>query len=151
MNRRAIVFLTAAIMICMFAATSHAIIPYAQDFEGLNQADTGALAADGWLVFANVFAPDGASLDGYGVFPAPNDGAAFCAIAIGEGGAEQGDQQLVAFSDYNNTDHAVGNLIEALVFQEFLIEAGDVGETWVFDFQAKRGNIEGASTAMAFI
>ena len=35
---------------------------YSQDFEGLNQADTGALAADGWLVFANVFDSGGGYL-----------------------------------------------------------------------------------------
>jgi hypothetical protein len=126
-------------------------MPYAQDFEALDQANTDALANDGWLVFGNVFAPDGAYLYGYGPFPAPNDGFAFCAIAAGEGGPDQGDQQLVVFSDYNNTDHADGNLIESNVFQEQIIEAGDLGQTWMFTFDAKLGNIEGGSTALAFI
>ena len=88
---------------------------------------------------------------GYGVFPAPNDGAAFSAIAIGEGGATQGNQQLSIFSDYNNTDHANGAYIEANVFQEQWVESGDVTETWTFEFDAKRGNIELASIANAFI
>ncbi len=148
MNKLAIAIVAAAVMI---PAAALAIVPYAQDFESLNQADTGALAADGWLVFGNVFDAGGNYLYGYGVFPAPNDGGGFCQIAAGEGGAGQGAQQLVVFNDYNNGDHAVGNLIESNVFQEFTIEAGDVSETWVFDFQAKMGNLEGSSTAIAFI
>ena len=86
-----------------------------------------------------------------GVFPAPNGSGGFSNVAIGEGGAAQGQQQLVVFSDYNNTDHGVGAHIESLVFQEQAIAAGDIGETWVFDFQAKMGDLAGASTAVAFI
>ena len=81
-------------------------------------------------IFANVFAPGGVTyLYGYGVFPAPNSGPpfAFCTIAAGEGGPAQGAQQLVVFSDYNNVDHGVGNIIESNVFQEQTIDAGDVG------------------------
>jgi len=141
----------AVALACLVPAASLALMPYAQDFEALDQANTDALANDGWLVFGNVFAPDGAYLYGYGPFPAPNDGFAFCAIAAGEGGPDQGDQQLVVFSDYNNTDHADGNLIESNVFQEQIIEAGDLGQTWMFTFDAKLGNIEGGSTALAFI
>jgi hypothetical protein len=145
------VFLAAAVLVCLAPAASHALMPYSQDFEGLDASSTSALADDGWLVFGNVFAPDWTYLYGYGVFPAPNDGSAFSAIVSGEGGAEQGDQQLSIFSDYNNTDHGNGNWIEANVFQEQTIEAGDVTETWTFDFQAKLGNLEGQTTALAFI
>ena len=151
MNTRASRFFAAAVLVCLVPATALALSPYIEDFESLNQSDTGALGAAGWLVFANVFDSGGGYLYGYGVFPAPNDGGGFSAIAVGEGGAAQGNQQLVVFSDYNNGDHAVGNIIESLVFQEQLIGPGDVGETWVFDFQAKLGNIELASTAYAFI
>ena len=42
-------------------------------------------------------------------------------------------------------------MIEALVFQERTIVAGDVGNTYTFTADFKRGNIEGASTALAFI
>jgi hypothetical protein len=149
-NRVNAIFVTVALA-CLIPAAAFAIGPYSQDFEGLNQADTSALANDGWLVFGNVFGPDWAYWYGYGVFPAPNDGAAFCAIAAGEGGAPQGAQQLVAFSDYNNTDHGVGAYIEANVFQEMTIGAGDVSETWTFEFDAKMGNLEGVSTALGFI
>lgn len=151
MSKRAI-GLFAAVMICLLPAAALAqLTSYSQDFEGLVQTDTGALGADGWLIFANVFSSGGAYLYGYGVFPAPNDGGGFSAIVTGEGGASQGAQQLVVFSDYNNTDHGLGNVIEANVFQEFTVSAGDVGTTWNFDFDAKLGNLEGASTASAFI
>jgi hypothetical protein len=140
-----------AALACLVPATALALNAYSEDFESLSQGDTGALGAAGWLVFGNVFDPIGNYLYGYGVFPAPNDGGGFCAIAEFEGGASQGAQQLVTFSDYNNGDHANGNIIEALVFQEQAIGAGDVGETWNFAFDAKLGNLEGASEAFAFI
>lgn len=144
-----------AAMTLMTAPASHAALAgYSQDFEGLNQADSGALAADGWLVGANVFAPDGTSfLYNYFTFPAPNGGAAFSGIDIGQGGPAQGNQQLVVYNDYNNADHGngTGNRIEANVFQEQIIGAGDEGTSWTFSFDAKQGNIGGASTALAFI
>ena len=138
-------------MVCMIATAGLALMPYSQDFEGLNQADTAALGNDGWLVFANVFGPDWAYWYGYGPFAAPNDGFGFCQIAAGEGNGAQGAQQLVVFSDYNNGDHANNAHIESIVFQEMIVGPGDVTETWVFDFQAKMGNLELESTAVAFI
>lgn len=139
-----------AIAAMLIATSAFALSPYVQDFEGLNAADTGALAGDGWLVFGNVFGLDWAYWYGYGVFPAPNDGGGFSTVAIGEGGAAQGNQQLNIFSDYNNTDHP-NAWIEANVFQEMPIGPGDVTETWVFEFDAKKGNLAGATTAIAFI
>jgi len=151
MKNLANAFLAAAVLVCMIPAAAFALAPYSQDFEGLDQSSPTALADDGWLIFGNVFSPGGDYLYGYGVFTAPNDGAGFCQIVLAEGGAEQGEQQFVSFSDYNNADHANGNLIEANVFQEQGILEENVGQTWVFDFQAKMGNLEGGSTAMAFI
>jgi hypothetical protein len=151
MKNRVNAFFAVAALVCLIPAASFALMPYSQDFEGLNQADTAALGNDGWLVFANVFGPDWAYWYGYGVFPAPNDGSGFSQIALGEGGPSQGAQQLVIISDYNNADHANGANIESLVFQEMVVGPGDVGETWVFEFDAKRGNLEGVSTALAFI
>ena len=130
---------------------------YEQDFELLTLGDPPQgqptdLATDGWLVGANVFAPDGTTfLYDYFAFPAPNGGPAFSAVAAGEGGATQGAQQLSIYNDYNNADHAAGNIIEAIVFRERTIAASDVGTTISFTFDAKAGNIEGASTALAFI
>jgi hypothetical protein len=151
MSSRATVLLAAALLIGTIPATGRALTTYTQDFESLDQSDTSALANDGWLVFGNVFAPDDTYLYGYGPFPAPNDGFAFCQIDVGQGGPEQGDQQLVVFSDYNNDDHGNGNIIESNVFHEQTIEAADVGTAWAFAFQAKLGNLEGSSTAAAFI
>jgi hypothetical protein len=125
---------------------------YNQDFEGLDQTSPEALSGDGWLVFANVFSgEDGAFLYGYGPFGAPNGGPAFSAIAIEQGGQAQGAQQLVVYSDYNNGDHGNGNLVEANVYREQTIGAQDVGKTYSFRFDAKRGDIGGNTTAIAFI
>jgi len=152
MRIRACAFLAAAVLACLAPAASHAdLSPYSQDFELLVQTDTAALTNDGWVVYGNVFAPGGAYLYGYGPFGAPNDGAAFCQIDLLQGGPEQGLQQLVVFSDYNNGDHANGNIIESNVFHERTIEAADVGYTYTFAFDAKLGNLVGSSTAVAFI
>jgi hypothetical protein len=134
------------------AGAAHAdISEYSEDFESLNAASPSALGDAGWLVGANVFAPDGVTfLYNYFSFPAPNGGAAFSAIASGQGGMAQGNQQLSVYNDYNNADHALGNRIEANVFREYTVGAGDAG-VWTFAFDAKLGNLEGASTAVAFI
>jgi len=130
---------------------------YQQDFESMvpgdpPQAQPTSLAQDGWVVGANVFGPDGTTfLYNYFAFPAPNGGPAFSAVAVGEGGAEQGAQQLSIYNDYNNADHAAGNIIEAIVFRERTIEASDVGTTIVFQFDAKKGNIVPPTTASAFV
>ncbi len=141
----------AALLVCLAPLAAHAITPYSQDFEALVQTDVAALGNDGWVVYGNVFDSAMNYLYGYGVFPAPNDGAAFCAIAVGEGGVDQGLQQLSVYSDYNNLDHGAGNWIESNVFQEQTVLAGDVGKTFKYSFNAKLGNISGSSTAIAFI
>jgi len=152
MSLRATTVFAFALLVCLIPVAGRAdLATYVQDFEGLNQADPNALANDGWWVFGNVFGPDWAYWYGYGPFPAPNGGPAFSAIATGEGGPAQGAQQLSVYNDYNNTDHGVGAHIEANVFQEQMIGAADVDNTWVFEFDAKLGNLEGASTALAFI
>jgi cysteine-rich repeat protein len=125
---------------------------YQQDFETLIQSSPSALADDGWRVFGNVFhGVTGAYLYGYGPFAAPNGSNAFCNVDVNQGGPSQGAQQLVVFSDYNSGEHANGNLIEAIVFQERTILAGDAGKTLTLIFDAKLGNLAGATTAHAFI
>ena len=115
---------------------------YTQDFESLDQSSPTALSGDGWIVFGNVFEADGTTfLYGYGPDPAPNNTGAFSGIALGQGGLDQGEQQLVIISDYNNADQATGRRIEANTFRERTITASDVGNTIVFSFDAKRGNI----------
>jgi hypothetical protein len=133
-------------------------VQYSQDFESLDQMSPSALEDDGWLVFGNVF--DGEEyLYGYGPFPAPNGGEAFCAIVTGQGGGPQGAQQMSVYNDYKNLDHANGYVIESIVYRERAITAADVGKTISFSFDAKRGNINDSadplcpceSTATAFI
>jgi hypothetical protein len=150
MNKRAIVACVVVALAGLIPAASSALTTYSQDFEGLVLSDPDALANDGWLVFGNVFDLGGGYLYGYGPFPAPNGTNAFCDIVTGEGGPDQGLQQLVVYSDYNNADQAT-DLIESNVYQEQTITAGDVGSVWEFAFQAKLGNIGGSSIAHAFI
>jgi len=152
MSLRATTILAVALLVAIAPAVSQAdLASYSQDFEALVQGDSGALAADGWLVFGNVFDPAFNYLYGYGPFPAPNNAGAFCGIAAGEGGPTQGAQQLVVYSDYANTDHGIGNQIESNVFHEQVVGAANVGETWEFRFDAKRGDLVAPATAIAFI
>jgi len=151
MQHRVTAGFAAAVLICLIPVAALALEPYNQNFEGLSQTDPSALAGDGWLVFGNVSTPGGTYLYGYGPFPAPNGTSAFCDIAWGQGGPEQGAQQLVVYSDYQSWEHSAGNIIESNVFQEKMIGPGDVGHTWIFSFHAKLGNMEGNSTAAAFI
>ncbi len=129
------------------------LAPYSQDFESMDQGDLSALGNDGWLAYGNVFGPDWAYWYGYGAFPAPNDPSApaFSLVAAGEGGPDQGAQQLVVLSDYNNGDHGNGAWVEANVYQEMVVGAADVGSTWTFVFDVKHGDLDLQSTALAFI
>jgi hypothetical protein len=143
-------------------------VPYSQDFEGLTPApqelpDT-SLGDDGWLLWGNVFdAADPPNLlwNYGGPWPAPNHGGAISAVVGGQGDPAQGAQQLSIFNNYGDGAHGACGpdgtsspsclFIEINVFQEQRIGAVDVGTTWRFDFDAKRGNIEGVTTALAFI
>lgn len=147
MKKSVIAILAAALM--LMAAASFAQTPYLQDFESLSQTD-GQLSGDGWLVYGNIFDPAGNYLWGHGPWPAPNNIGNWCDIVVDEGGPDQEMQQLVMYSDYGNADHGVGNLIESNLFQEQILPAGCSG-TWTFTFDAKMGNLGGASTALAFI
>lgn len=152
MFHRARTLLAAALLVALPGAGQAALSPYTQSFEGLVLAAPTALSGDGWIVYGNVYSADHATyFYGYGPYPAPNAGSAFCALAAGQGGPEQGTQQLSVYSDYNNTDHALGRQIESNVYREQAITAGDVGNIWTFQFDAKLGNLVAPSTALAFI
>lgn len=151
MKLRVITSLAAVLMFAAPAASRADLSTYSQNFESLVFADPAALSADGWLVYGNVFTPALVRLYGYGPFPAPNGGSAFCSIDAGQGGVPQGAQQLSVYSDYNNTDHANGNLVESNVYREQVVGVANVGETWVFAFDAKLGNLVAPTTAVAFI
>ena len=109
----------AALLLCLAPAVGQAALtPYLGTFEGFGIGEIGvpnSLSNDGWLVYGNVF--NGTTwLYGYGPYPAPNDGAAFCAVVTGEGGELQGANQLSVYSDYNNqTAHSAGHLFWAHV------------------------------------
>jgi hypothetical protein len=151
MVSRAWAVVVTALLLSFPVAGQAAIGAYTQNFENLVQADPNALSSDGWLVFGNVFSSTMTYLYGYGPFPAPNPGAGFCAIDAGQGGTEQGVQQLSVYSDYNNLDHAQGRWIESNVYREQTIAAGDVGSRWKFQFDAKLGNLVSPTQAVAFI
>jgi hypothetical protein len=137
------------------------ITTYNQNFESLNKAQANALSNDGWKVGANVFDSNGNFVYNYFAFPAPNGGGAFSAIADGAAGPAQGVQYLNIYSDYNNGDHAynvggVRRYIDALVFQERTIGAGNVGagKSLAFSFDYLKngaGGNNGDSKTYAFI
>lgn len=128
------------------------LTPYFQDFESMDPLGDTVLAEDGWVVWGNVFGPDWSWWYGYGA-PAPNQTAGFCSVGAGEGGPDQGAQQLVVYSDYLNGNHwdDTDAIIEANVYQEQVISSADIGTKWDFVFDAKRGDIGGNTTALAFI
>jgi hypothetical protein len=182
------VSLTALAMAAAIAyapASNAAVASYAQDFEAVNAADAAALGPFGenFKVFADVWGKAGASnatvgtdifLYSYGPFAAPNGGAAFSAVAGGEGGVNQGTQYLNVYSDYNNADQAIGGgscgatqscTINTSVFQESTIAATDIGSIFTLTFDAKSafaggifdaaldngGNFNTPTSASAFI
>lgn len=145
----------AAALLCLAPVTSQAALSsYLGTFEGMGVGEIGvpnSLSIDGWLVYGNVYNGE-TYLYGYGPFPAPNDGAAFCAVVLDQGGEQQGLDQLSVYSDYNNqVAHTSGYLVEANVYHEQTVSAGDIGNTWSFQFDAKLGNLVAPSKAVAFI
>ena len=151
MNTRIPSLLATTFALGLMASTSSAQIIDQEDFESLDPNSPTALSDAGWLVFANVFDPGGGYMYGYGPFGAPNGGPGFCQIAVGQGGPDQGNHQIVTYSDYNNSDHGNGNLIEANVFKELIVPQAAVGNTVVFTFDAKHGDLAAPSTSLAFI
>ena len=149
--RSRVTTLLAAAFLCLVPTTGRAQLnAYTQNFESLAPADPAALSNDGWVVFGNVFDPTHTIYYyGYGPFPAPNPGGGFSALVSGQGGPAQGGQQLSIYSDYNNGDHANGNLIESNVYHEQTIGPGDVGQVAYFQFDAKHGDWSGGSTTAA--
>jgi hypothetical protein len=154
MKTRVIVVAMLALLIPALAFAQ--VGPYTQDFEGLATAPeaggTSMLGGDGWLYFVNVFNSGGGYLYGYGTGPAPNAGTHMSAVVEGEGGGAQEFKQLSIFSDYGNLGaHDAGDLVETNIFQERVLDASNVAQTWTMAFDAKMGNLEGATTAAAFI
>ena len=122
MKRSACVFLTAALIIAAVPVAVMAQMAYSQDFEALTPVN-GSLAGDGWLNYGNVFDPGWGWIYGYGAYPAVNNIGNWQDITTGQGGPEQGDQQLVVYSDYANGDHGNGNWVESNCYQEQTVAA----------------------------
>lgn len=138
------------------SANAAALTAYAQDFEAVDASSASALGPFGenFLVFGDVWGSGAGDatvgsdifLYGYGApQAAPNGGAAFSAVAGGEGGVNQGTQYLNIYNDYNNADQTAGGAcgptgctINASTFKEFTLDAGDInGDTWTLTFDAK--------------
>lgn len=131
---------------------------YEQNFESLDPGDSNALAGDGWRYLGFVFEADGSLKFPVGPFPAPTTSDQISLIATGQGGATQGAQQLLVFSNYDCCDPPnQGHFDETervttLVYQEFSsIPAALIGSTVRFSFDAKRGNVAGDTTGAAYI
>lgn len=126
---------------------------FSDDFESTDI--NGFTLGSDWIYFNTVF-------DGNLTFPlfsysgdAPN-GPQISALVNDQGGPDQETQQLSIFSDYNCCAPSFGHnsptgTVVTNVFQEQLIGPSNLGETWTFSFDAKAGNIEGASEALAFL
>jgi len=156
MNFRALTPLAVAGLLVAPLASHADLSAYSQDFESLAPAEEGwgndALSSDGWITWVNVFDAGGSYLYQYGTNPAPNGTLGYSGIDVGQGGPEQGHQQLAIYSDYsNNSAHGSGEWVETVVYEQRTVGAGDVGTTWTFQFDAKWFNLVAPSTARAFI
>lgn len=127
----------AASALCLAFASVSAnaqLANYAQDFELLDPSSPTALSDDGWLVGANIFDSSGGFLYNYFAFPAPNGGPGFSAVATNNPAADA--QSMSVYSNYDDSQHASGNLVNAVVFQEMTIDAADLDKTVSFSFRA---------------
>lgn len=127
------------ILAVITSAASAQLTPYSEDFEALDPTNPDVLGQAGWVVFGNVFNENDVFQYGYGTEPAPNGTGGFSDLATGQGGPEQGANQLNTFNDYLNGDHNINPTwtIEANIFREQFITAADLGTTWTFNFQMK--------------
>jgi len=152
---RALAFL---LVMALAPASNAALTAYFQDFESMtpNQGyPPNDLEADGWLVYGfgwdvNPYIGPATILYEYGPFPAANgEPGSIQGVATGEGGPDQGDVVLAKYSDYNNVGQP-SQYIQALTYQQQTISADDVG-LWRFTYDAKLGNLEGDSSAFAYV
>ena len=144
--RNGVIAATAASAI-VFASVGNAATSYFENFEALDITSPTALGDAGWLVGG--CDPVGC----YFAFPAPNGGDAFSAIVTGQGGADQGLQQLSVYNDYNNPAHAAATGdVEAFVFYNIgLLDMEDANTEISFSFDTKAGSIAPPTTARAFL
>lgn len=126
------------------AQTASAAISYSEDWEDRTVA-SGAGVGDGWVIGNTDYTAGGSWFVG---FAAPT-GVGAWADFVNEGGAGQGDVQLSAYTDYNNGAYAT-NDIEGFLYKDLgLITADMVGTTYIYSYDAKRGNVD--DTAASFV
>ena len=145
---------------------SAALATYTQNFEDMtpNQGYSDPtipfvndLDADGWQIYGivydtNPYTGPANRVGEYGPFPAANgEPGSIQGVATGQGGPTQGDVVLAKYTDYNNQDGLATGYVAASTYQEQQIGAEDVGSTWRFSYDAKKGNIEADSSALAYI
>ncbi len=147
LRSRILLFIAAALISTSSMASG--LASYSQNFDNLdiNGAEIGA----GWLYFNNVF-ETGVVQFGYSG-SAPN-GPQISALVDDQ--REPGTQQLSVYSDYeccspDQGHQSAAGLVQTNVFQEQTILACNIGQTWTFSFDARLGNLGGASTAKAFL
>ena len=159
--------LALAVTVAFAPTSSAALTTYTQNFEGMtpNQGFSDPtipfvndLDADGWQIFgftydSNPYNNPSANITGqYGPFPAANgDPGSIQGVATNQGGPSQGDVVLSKYSDYNNQAGQLAGYVSASTYQEQVIGTGDVGSTWRFSYDAKIGNLEGNSSAFAYM
>ena len=159
MKTRPLAALSVACLMIVAPLTSHAeLSAYSQDFESVLPAEplgggsNSGLSDDGWIVYGNVFNPDGSYVEGYGSYPAPNGRRVQRGVREeGQGGPSRVSSSWRSTATTTTSAHDTGQWVEANVFHEQTIAAGDVGTTWIFQFDAKLGNLVAPSTALAFI
>jgi len=152
-----------------FSPTSiSALATYTQNFEGMtpNQGFSdytlqppfiNDLAADGWQIYGilyetNPYTGPANILGQYGPFEAANgEPGSIQGVATGQGGPTQGEVVLAKYTDYNNQDGLATGYVAASTYQEQQIGVEDVGSIWRFSYDAKKGNIEADSSALAYI
>lgn len=135
-------------MAAAYAPASSAALSYSSDFESFTTGDIED------YVIGNIVN------SGAGWFPgtygAPGDYNNGYSAIVDEGGAAQGSQNISVFSDYNPWSPftaGAGTTIETFVYRDVgLLDAGDIGSTYQFEFDSKLGNIDfSLSASEAFI
>jgi len=143
---------TGAALLLVGASSNAAITEFSQDFEGLTVADgvngLDDLANAGWDVAGNVYDGDtsvepypGNYLYFYGWFTAPNTGGgAFSAIANDDVSANNsGTNYLNVYNNYDAREaQESGQITNAIIAQEYTIDASEIGKTVTLAFDAKR-------------
>ncbi|MFK8032382.1 MAG: PEP-CTERM sorting domain-containing protein [Gammaproteobacteria bacterium] len=127
---------------------------YSEDFEASSL--TSTRIGSGWRFFNAVFEDDVFLFSYFGLAP---NGPQISAFVTDQGGIDQGNVQLSVYSDYeccqnpgsgHQSSTGLG-LVETNVFREQTVGSSNVGEHWTFSFDAKLGNIDGDTEALAFL